>query len=80
MKRTYNSIKYTLTNENIEIGDIVFPIHNVYGEIYFNDIPHFPHTVISIDDEIITTDRGYSEKDRYFKIINFVKKVKNEKI
>jgi hypothetical protein len=39
-----------------------------------DDIPNFPHTVINIDDKIITTDRGYSEKDRYFKIINKVKK------
>lgn len=72
-----DNFRYQFTNEDISIGDIVYPIghgrstdngwflHNLnFSEFTPND----PHIVGRIDD-YIRTQKGYNNKGVYFKLI-----------
>ena len=79
--------RYILCNENLKIGDNVFPIiggryengemlfHSIDFPINFND----PHIITENkpDSEYIRTDKGYSHKPRYFKIIKIEQQMKD---
>jgi len=72
-----DSVRYQFTNEDIKVGDIVYPIGQgrstdngwYLHSLNFSEFdPDNPHIVGRIDD-YIRTQKGYSHKGVYFKLI-----------
>lgn len=92
----YEGKRYTLSNENLQINDKVFPlltgrvredgsfvINNIEWEEILSGFPHNPHIIKEFDHsnlkmEEVKTDKGYSPREVYFKIVRIEKKVLKE--
>lgn len=79
-----NEIRYTLTNEGISVGDVVFPLAQgrctedggwVLHEIDYASMKNTPHTILNLSYSSdskpyeVQTDKGFGPVETYFKII-----------
>jgi hypothetical protein len=89
-------IRYTLSNENLKVGDKVYPIatgrclendewilHDIGFKKYLTGFPGDPDTIIDLEhskDKAIqvSTNRGYSPIEVYYKIIKKEKQVEDK--
>ena len=79
IEKIMDGIRYRLTNENIQVGDTVWPIgqgrHVEFGVWLLHELEwstfdlSAPHIVQGIKGSTIETQRGYSHVGVYFKII-----------
>lgn len=91
IEKYHNGIRYTLSNENLQVNDKVFPIANgrctedggwILHNFDFRDFPNDPHTILDLNHSDykpyeVRTDYGYSPIESYFKIIKKEKKEKS---
>ena len=90
IEQMHNKIRYTLSNENLEVNDEVFPIgrgrvkddktfilHNFDFEMGFPDEPHKILDLKHSDYKPyeVRTDHGYSPIESYYKIIKREEKI-----
>jgi len=91
----HNNIRYTLSNDNLNVDDNVYPIGNgrvdddneyIYHGFdfskYMSGFPDDPHIIKSLNYSKykpyeVQTDKGWSSKESYFKIIKKEKQVDN---
>ena len=79
-----DDIRYTLSNENLKVGDKVYPILTgrvtddekfIIHEIeYESNFPDKPHTIRDLNNSDfkpfqVRTNKGYSPIEKYFKIV-----------
>lgn len=87
IEKHHKGFRYTLSNENLSVGDKVFPIARgrcldggdwILHDFDFRDFmcgfPNDPHTIENLKysktkPEEVSTDKGYSPSDCYYKII-----------
>lgn len=100
IERVHDKVRYTLSNENLNVGDRVFPIawgrclpdggwilHNLDFDEAVSGFPNEPHIIkdLNYDSGVggkklhIRTDKGYSHRDCYFKIVKIEEHVKVRK-
>ena len=86
----HKGIRYTFSNENIQVGDKVFPIAHgrcldgggwiLHGFRYLSGFPDEPHTILDLHHSDykpyqVHTDHGYGPVEIYYKIIKKEKQV-----
>lgn len=97
VEKVHNKVRYTLSNENLNVGDEVFPIargrclpdggwilHNFDFRDFMSGFPDEPHIIKDLNyasgvngkKTHIRTDKGYSHRDCYFKIVKVEEHIK----
>ena len=97
VEKVHNKVRYTLSNENLNVGDEVFPIawgrclpdcgwilHNFDFRDFMSGFPDEPNIIkdLNYDSGVngkkthIRTDKGYSHRDCYFKIVKVEERIK----
>lgn len=93
VEKVHNGIRYTLSNENLKVGDKVYPIasgrcldnggwilHDFDFSDFMSGFPDEPHIIENLKYSTYKpyqtkTDRGFSPKECYYKIIKMEEKI-----
>lgn len=83
----HNSIRYTLSNEGLKNGDMVYPIAHgrilenggfILHDLWFDSFPYNPHKILDMKYSTgayeVRTDHGYGTPEKYFKILAMEKR------
>jgi len=90
IEKVIDKIRYTLSNDDLKVGDHVYSIGHgrcignndwILHELDYMDFPKYPHIIENLNYSPkykpyeVSTNHGYSPKEVYFKIIKMEKHV-----
>lgn len=94
VEKVHSGIRYTLSNEDLKVGDEVFPIaygrclnndewifHNLDFRNFMSGFPEEPHTIVDLDYASVKRGKPYQVKTNrgYAPIEGYYKIIKMEK-